>query len=180
VLLYVWIASWELECCLDDAIIGNRLGGRLILDPAHPWWSKYASGALPDDVLSLGVTEFDGEVVRPSHEADRPAIATVRSARIGVLGTIEMGLQHFRGRLRYEGHGGGPYDDILEQLDCEGVVRRVRGISYDYELRVNSEGETQVPVAQRAPVEMNSTGDRFAAGRAGSEVSEYPVDVDID
>jgi hypothetical protein len=180
VLLYVWVASWEFECCRPDAVVGERWGGSLILDRAQPWWSEYVEGALPDDVLNLGVTEFDGDVANPPRAVDAPAVATVGTARIGVLGTVTSGRQRFRGRLQYEGHGGGPYDDVLDELDCEGVVRRVRGITYDYELRDTSEGEMKVPVAQRSPVDMNSTGDPYPTGQAGHAFGTYLVDLDVD
>jgi hypothetical protein len=180
VLLYVWVASWEFECCRDDAVIGSHWGGSLILEPAKPWWSKDAPGALPDDVLDLGVSEFDGDVARAPDTADLPAVVSVGSARVGVLGTITSGTQHFVGRLSYEGHGGGAYDAVLDELACNGIVRRVRGISYDYELRHTSEGEARVPIARHVPIDLKSTGDRYPTGRAGHPFVEYLIDLEID
>ena len=121
-----------MECCQPELTVGDTWDGSFYLADAEPWWSRYAESPLAPDVRDLGVVEFDGEVLQPAPSSTGAALVALGSARIGVYGATTVGRQHFRGRLDFEGHGGGDPDAELDDLQCIGVVRRVRGIAYGH------------------------------------------------
>ena len=179
-LLYVWLSAWEMECCQPELTVGDTWGGSFYLRPAEPWWTQYAKEPLASEVRDLGVVEFDGDVLRPARKDTDAAYVSLGSASVGVIGATRAGHQHFRGRLDFEGHGGGEPGTELDDLDCVGTVRRVRGISYVYgpnEVDPDDEEMAQVPTAQNAPRDLQTTFDRTFTG--GHEFGTYLIDLDI-
>jgi hypothetical protein len=177
VLLYVWVEAWEIECCQPELTVGDTWGGDFYLRAAEPWWSKYASGPVPTEVRDFGVVEFDGDVIRPARSDSDAAFVAVGAARVGVFGATASGLQHFRGRLESENHGGGGYE--IDGLNCEGTITRIRGVSYTYAPKdSNDELEaTHVPIAQNEPRDLQTTFNAAATG--GHEFGLFLIDLDV-
>lgn len=151
VIIPVWVASWEIECCQPEAVVGQEWAAPFLrLAPPEPWWLAHASAPIPPEVEALGVVELDGAVVR---DAASGALATCRSGDLCIVTPSPMTADagRIRGRLWFESHGGPGVSE--DRLECRGVVRRVRGIPLVYELRER----TQVPVAQAEPVDLAST-----------------------
>ncbi|MGH9280494.1 MAG: hypothetical protein ACRD12_20670 [Acidimicrobiales bacterium] len=154
----IWVASWEIECCQPEAVVGQGWAAPFLkLLPPEPWWREYASGQITAEIEALGVVDLDGEVVRESTD-DAPAVFRSGAVRVVVRGPLDPDATHVRGRLLFEGHDGpgvGP-GVSHDKLECRGIARRVRGIPLLYELRDG----THVPVAQDEPVDLTSTADR--------------------
>ena len=174
-LLCVWVAAWEFECCQPDLTVGDTWGGAFYLSAAEPWWSKYASSPLPREVRDFGVVEFDGDVIRPARSDSDAAFVAVGAARVGVFGATASGHQHFRGRLDFEGHGGGGYE--IDDLDCAGTVTRIRGVSYTYAPTDSVDDEGMAPVAQNEPRDLQTTFNPEATG--GHEFGIFLIDLDV-
>jgi len=157
--------------------IGDTWGGSFYLRSAEPWWSRYARGPVPAEVRDFGVVEFDGEVIRPARSDSDAAFVALGASRVGVMGATVHGTQHFRGRLEFEGHGGGGYE--IDDLDCAGAVTRVRGLSYTYAPNDSFDDEEMmhVPVAQNEPRDLRTTFNRGATG--GHESGIYLIDLDV-
>jgi hypothetical protein len=157
--------------------VGDTWGGAFYLRPADPWWSKYAGDPLPAEVRDFGVVEFDGDVLRPARSDSEAAFVAVGAARVGVMGATAPGRQHFRGRFESESHGGGGCE--IDDLDCEGTITRVRGISYTYAPNDSDDDEelTIVPVAQNEPRDLQTTFNPASTG--GHEFSRFLIDLEV-
>jgi hypothetical protein len=157
--------------------VGDTWGGPFYLRPADPWWSKYARDPLPTEVRDFGVVEFDGDVIQPARSDTEAALVGFGTARVGVMGATAPGRQHFRGRLEFEGHGGSGYE--IDDLDCEGTVTRVRGISYAYAPNDSNDDEelANVPVGQNEPRDLQTTFNPAATG--GHEFGIFLIDLDV-
>jgi hypothetical protein len=108
---------------------------------------------LPPEHDELGVLEVDVDVVRPAPAPEGAALARVDGASIGVVGLQGMGKHHLRGRCIFEGHTG-PDGVALDEVECRGIVRRVRRVPLLYEPRGK---RMWVPLAQLDPIDVHST-----------------------
>lgn len=164
-ILPIWVASWEIECCQPDAIVGQPWAAPFVrLGPPEPWWIGYADTPPPADVMELGVTELEGEVAKASTD-QHPGVFRTEAFRVVVPGPLPADTRQLRGRLGFEGHDGPGVED--QRLDISGIVRRVRGIPLVYEVR----DRMHIPIGQDAPVDVDSTTVRG--------FPEYLVDVEV-
>ena len=156
--LPVMLDSWELECCQPHATVGEEWTALMVLDLGGPWWLRYATGPVPDDVRSFGVVELEGVVLRP---APRPHdLGLVATGPVRFAASVMAADQHlFRGVIRHEAHGGGPEGVLGTEIECTGTVRRIQGVAYRHESQLLDGEEGMVPVAQEPPVDLRSTAD---------------------
>lgn len=155
-LLPIWVAARELDCCQPEATVGQRWHIPLVhLSSADPWWAKDASEPIPQDVMSLGVVELEAEVESTSFSG-QSAIASIGPARIVVPEAGSEGPLSAKGRLWLDAH---KYPDVrgAPGLELSGTVRRIRGIHLVYEPVTVY---LAIPKRQAAPVELDSTTER--------------------
>jgi len=152
-ILPIWVATWELDCCQPDAVVGESWRASVFLHPGPPWWVSEYGRRLPPEHDELGVLEVDVDVVRPAPAPEGAALARVDGASIGVVGLQGMGKHHLRGRCIFEGHTG-PDGVALDEVECRGIVRRVRRVPLLYEPRGK---RMWVPLAQLDPIDVHST-----------------------
>ena len=54
-LLPVWVADWEFECCHPDAVVGEEWEACLTLQRGRdPWWVEQYGGSLTAEGRQLG------------------------------------------------------------------------------------------------------------------------------
>ena len=178
-ILPIWVATWELDCCQPDAVVGERWRGSVFLHPGPQWWVSEYNRQLPPEHKDLGVVELDVDVVRPTPAPEGAALARVEGVSIGVLGLQAMGKHHVRGTCIFEGHTG-PDGVALEEVECRGIVRRVRRVPLVYEPRGR---RMWVPLAQLDPIDVHSTldrePDRVPVGGATSMQDSLLVDLEL-
>jgi hypothetical protein len=181
VILPVWVAAWEYECCRPDAVVGETWAGSLFLRPPEPWWAN-GSEAVDPEILVLGVVNLDVEVVRPAPHADAAALVAVDGIRLGVVSVDVSGpTRRVRGRVVFEGHVG-PDGVELDEVECRGTVRRVRRVPL---VRKCKDG-MWVPVSRLAAVDVASTADRHSDGLPPQEpdvtyvTDDLLVDVEVE
>ena len=159
VILPVWVATWEYECCQPDASVGAAWKGSVFLHGAEPWWATEPS-SLPPEVLQLGVVDLEVRVLRPAPGVGGAALVAADDIRLGAVGLdLSDGPQRIVGRVVFEGHVG-PGGVDLDEVECHGTVRRVRRVPL---LRENRDG-MWVPIRQLPPVDVDSTADRQRDG----------------
>lgn len=150
-ILPIWVASWEIECCQPDATVGEPWAAPFVLlMPPEPWWIEYVDIPPPAEVMELGVVELDGEVTSET-TAEHPGVFQADTLRVVVRSPLTFGTRELRGRLSFEGHDGPGMPD--KKLKVGGTVRRVRGIPLRYELR----DRRRVPIGQDDALDIEST-----------------------
>ena len=158
--LPIWIASWEIECCQPDAIIGKTWTTYPFLNPGTlPWWAGHATTPIPDDVISLGTIDMPGTVTT----IDDQTTITYRGITIPIHGRATTPPIH--GRLIVDAHT--PLRNPIT-----GRVQRVRGIGYQ---RTRS-----FPVAQLRPLELRSTTPKREPTDPPLNISDFLIDLQVD
>ncbi|MEX2586413.1 MAG: hypothetical protein WD602_00255 [Actinomycetota bacterium] len=155
-LLPIWVAARELDCCQPEATVGETWRIPMVdLRSADPWWAEDASEPVPQDVMSLGVVEMQAEVESTSF-GGQSAIASVGPVRIVVPQGASEGLIPAKGRLWLDAH---KYSDVrgAPGLELSGIVRRIRGIRLVYEPVTVY---LAIPKRQEPPIDLNSTKAR--------------------
>ncbi len=85
------------------------------------------------------------------------ALVDAGDLRLGVKGLRGKGRRRVRGRVISDWHGPDPDGVKLEEVACQGLVRRVRLVPIEFERR----GEKSFyPVARLATIEARSTSER--------------------
>lgn len=124
----VFAAAWELDCCHGDATVGQEWHACLYFHPSvsgRPDWP-----ASPADSTGVEVVDLEVEIVRSAHGPDDMAIVAYEGLRLGVEGLTGSGRRRLRGRIWTNGHG--PEREELEAVACQGIVRRVRLVPVAY------------------------------------------------
>lgn len=155
-ILPVFVANWELDCCQPEARIGEEWTGCLFLDPPTPWWVQDQNEGTSSEP-GFGAIEVDVDVLRMATTDEAMALVDAGPARLGVKGLRGTGRHRLRGRISSWWHGPDPEGVQLQEVACRGVVRRVRLVPVEFERR----GERSwFPVAELAPIDVRSTDER--------------------
>lgn len=171
----MFVSAWEMDCCQPDATVGEAWSGCLFLLPPRPWWVQ--RGDHWSDEPDLGVVEFDVEVVRSAMADDAMALIDAGPVRFGMEGLRGKGRRRVRGRVISEWHGPDPKGVKLEEVACEGLVRRVRLVPVEFERR----GEKAFhPTARLAPIDVRSTSERRRNYMDSSADRHYEDDLLVD
>ncbi|MFN2608578.1 MAG: hypothetical protein ABR511_11920 [Acidimicrobiales bacterium] len=153
--LPVFAAAWELECCQPEATVGQAWSACLFLNPPVPWWTEEDDEGASES--ALGVMELDVDVLRGAEGDEAMALADAGPVCLGVKGLRETGRRLLCGRISSEWHGPGPEGVSLGDVECTGNVRRVRLFPIAFERRGD---RAWFPVEELSPVDVRSTGDR--------------------
>lgn len=155
-LLPIWVASRELDCCQPEAAVGETWRIPMVyLSSADPWWANDASEPVPENVMTMGVVELEAEVESTSFSG-QSAIASIGPARIVLPERAPEGPLSARGRLWLDAH---VYSDVrgAPGLELSGTVRRIRGIRLVYEPVTVY---LAIPKRQEAAIELSTTRER--------------------
>lgn len=153
-LIPVFAASWEIECCQPEAEVGRPwdvpVSFRVGVDP---WYVAEFGATASHDVRARGRVKFDIEVVRTLGEhvvaTDGRVRFLMRSADIGATVT---------GRLSLDAHR----ETDAAEAEIRGVVEMVELMP----LRYRPRGEREfVPVKAGEPIVVSSSAERYQ--RAG-------------
>jgi len=109
------------------------------------------------DGAPLAVVTLEVDVVRPAPAADGYGLARVGGVAIGVKGARDVGALSVQGRMLSRWHGPAPHGVELDEVACEGKVRRVRLVPVVYEQR--GEGGWS-PIGQLAATDVALTSER--------------------
>jgi hypothetical protein len=138
--LPIWIASWEIECCQPDAIVGTEWTTYPFVNAGSlPWWVEKATQPIPAEVAEFGTITLTGTIA--NHD-DRTTITT-SGITLPIHGTPPK--PPFDARLVVDAH-------TDTTFPVTGVVERVLGIKYK---RING-----WPIAQFPATELRSTSER--------------------
>jgi len=116
-LVPVFAAAWEFDCCHGDATVGQDWRACLYFHPSvsgRPDWP-----AAPAESPGVEVVDLEVEIVRPAYEPDHMAIVAYEGLRLGVEGLVGSGRRRLRGRIWTNKHG--PEKEELEAVHCVGV-----------------------------------------------------------
>lgn len=172
--LPIWVSGWEIDCCVAEAVVGQAWSGPSVwLGQETPWWAEYP-GPEPSDVVTVGMADFEADVITAGHSNGQPGIVRVGGLDIVVPAQTGTGRQRFRGHLSCQGHLGPK--EVGFGMRCGGTVRRIRGIAFGGE-----KGEImRVPGEQPGPTELTATGACRSPDYVGNGFSQFLLDLEID
>lgn len=175
-LLPIWVAARELDCCQPEATVGQTWRIPLVgLRSADPWWAKDASEPVPDEVMSMGVVELDAEVESVSFTGSSAIASIGPDVRIVLPEVASEGPTQLRGRLWLDGHEHFEVRDA-PGLELSGTVRRIRGIKLVFEPVTVY---LAIPKRQEAAIDLHSTTDRHDTIKDYG-FAELLIDLEID
>ena len=146
----IWAAAWEIECCHPDATVGERWEAPLKFDPdPRVWWARDAGVEAPPEAHQLGLLEVDLSRV-PSPDS-RPIL--FRHGTLTFSAPPDLSEGHHVGRLWLDAHAEPPH----ELRTARGKVARVDVVPLEYELVADRMYEAR---GQLPPRSVNSTLDR--------------------
>jgi hypothetical protein len=149
VIVPIWAARWEIECCQPDATIGERWQGPLRFDPdPRPWLAREGRTASAD-AEQFGLVEL--EVKRIAAPDSTYPLFVFGQATFS--GPADMPAGHHVGRLWLDAHSNPPHELRI----TSGIVRRVDLVPLVYE-KVG--GRIFEPREQLASRTVSSTRDR--------------------
>jgi hypothetical protein len=158
-LVPVWSADWELECCQPEAEVGHEwvVPIALTLGP-DPWWVADFAATATDEQRALGRVVLDAATVDPAESAGGSDVMMSGGPfRFRAMsGTPEGRLE---GRLYVDAH---PTDQGVSARDVaiRGVVERVELVPLRY--RREAKTGTFVPASQLETISVESTRARDA------------------
>lgn len=172
--LPIWVAARELDCCQPEATVGQKWQiGLVALRSADPWWAEHASEPVPEEVMAMGVVDMEAEVESTSFVGES-AIASIGPCRIVLPEKAPDGPRRVRGRLWLDAH------DIFDVRDAPGLemagtVRRIQGIRLVYEpVTVYM----AIPKRQEPAIDLHSTTERNDPEKDYA-FAEFLIDLEI-
>lgn len=149
-LVPVFAASWEIECCQPEAEIGEQwdvpVSFRAEVDP---WYVTEFGAAASDEVIARGRVTLDIEVVRTIGDY---VVAT--DGRVYFLMQSADVAQNLTGRLWLDAHR----EPDATEAQIHGVVKMVELIPLCYRPREEREF---VPAEAGEPITVSSSAERY-------------------
>ena len=145
--LPIWIASWEIECCQPDAIVGTSWTTYPFVNiGSQPWWAEHATQPIPAEIAELGTITLTGTIAT---HGDRATI-TSRGLTLPIHGAAPK--PPFVARLIVDAH-------TDKTFPVTGIVERVLGINYQ---RKDSWRIAQLPATEiRSTSGLHNTFDEY-------------------
>lgn len=124
----VWVAAWELDCCQPDAEVGSAWSVSLSFRPGiEPWWADEYGVVLSEEQRVLGRVDLDVALVAAG---DNPVY---RSGSIHFHAPAELLPGPHTGRISLDAH---PTDGhSLTQVTCSGMETAISVVPIRYERR---------------------------------------------
>ena len=157
-LLPVWIETWQLDCCGDDLLPGDRWSPSLLTFPDALTQTAEAVGWSSVD---LGAISFVADATNLGEGG--PTLLDIGNVRVGVPDLGASGRVAGAGKLIADWHAGWEFPDVdtdYEDIAVEGTVRSVRRLPIVYETRYDGPVKTLIAIGHRAPVDVASTKER--------------------